>query len=70
MPGSSSAVNSASSASRPGKRECTTAKIAAVPEPRPIAATVASMPEVRELNIGHFLAGEAIFDGLKAVMAR
>jgi pyridoxine 5-phosphate synthase len=38
---------------------------------------VAAFPEIRELNIGHFLIGEAIFDGLdpvirrmKAVMAR
>ena len=38
---------------------------------------VAALPEVRELNIGHFLIGEAIFTGLdatirrmKAVMAR
>jgi len=41
------------------------------------APPVVAMPEVRELNIGHFLIGEAIFDGLdvvirrmKAVMAR
>ena len=38
---------------------------------------VAALPEVMELNIGHFLIGEAIFQGLdatirrmKAVMAR
>jgi pyridoxine 5-phosphate synthase len=41
------------------------------------APPVVAMPEVRELNIGHFLIGEAIFTGLdatirrmKAVMAR
>jgi pyridoxine 5-phosphate synthase len=33
---------------------------------RPIAA----LPEVRELNIGHFLIGEAIFTGLAAAIAR
>ena len=33
---------------------------------RPIAA----LPEVRELNIGHFLVGEAIFTGLEAAIAR
>jgi pyridoxine 5-phosphate synthase len=33
---------------------------------RPIAA----LPEVRELNIGHFLIGEAIFTGLEAAIAR
>ena len=27
---------------------------------------IAAMPEVRELNIGHFLIGEAVFTGLKA----
>jgi len=31
---------------------------------------VAAMPEVRELNIGHFLIGEAIFDGLEVVIRR
>jgi pyridoxine 5-phosphate synthase len=31
---------------------------------------VAAFPEVRELNIGHFLLGEAIFDGLPAVIRR
>jgi pyridoxine 5-phosphate synthase len=31
---------------------------------------VAALPEVRELNIGHFLIGEAIFDGLPAVIRR
>jgi pyridoxine 5-phosphate synthase len=30
---------------------------------------VAAMPEVRELNIGHFLIGEAIFRGLEASIA-
>lgn len=29
---------------------------------------VAALPEVRELNIGHFLIGEAIFVGLEAVL--
>ena len=28
---------------------------------------VAAIPEIRELNIGHFLVGEAIFCGLDAV---
>lgn len=30
---------------------------------------IAALPEVRELNIGHFLIGQAIFDGLPAVIA-
>jgi pyridoxine 5-phosphate synthase len=28
-------------------------------------APIAAIPEVRELNIGHFLVGEAIFVGLE-----
>ena len=31
---------------------------------------IASLPTVRELNIGHFLIGEAIFVGLEAAMTR
>ncbi|MGH7121656.1 MAG: pyridoxine 5'-phosphate synthase [Acetobacteraceae bacterium] len=31
---------------------------------------VAAIPEVSELNIGHFLIGQAIFDGLDAVVRR
>jgi pyridoxine 5-phosphate synthase len=31
---------------------------------------VAAIPQVRELNIGHFLIGEAIFTGLEASVAR
>jgi pyridoxine 5-phosphate synthase len=31
---------------------------------------IAAIPQVRELNIGHFLIGEAIFDGLGPVVAR
>ena len=31
---------------------------------------VAALPEVRELNIGHFLIGEAVFAGLDAVIRR
>jgi pyridoxine 5-phosphate synthase len=31
---------------------------------------VAALPQVRELNIGHFIVGQAIFDGLPAVIAR
>ncbi|MGH7102816.1 MAG: pyridoxine 5'-phosphate synthase [Acetobacteraceae bacterium] len=31
---------------------------------------VAAIPEVTELNIGHFLVGQAIFDGLAATVAR
>ena len=31
---------------------------------------VAALPEVMELNIGHFLIGQAIFDGLAAVIAQ
>jgi pyridoxine 5-phosphate synthase len=31
---------------------------------------VAAIPQVRELNIGHFLVGEAIFTGLEASVAR
>jgi pyridoxine 5-phosphate synthase len=33
-------------------------------------AALARMPEVVELNIGHFLIGEAIFDGLDAAVRR
>jgi pyridoxine 5-phosphate synthase len=33
-------------------------------------ATLARMPEVKELNIGHFLVGEAIFGGLYAAVKR
>jgi pyridoxine 5-phosphate synthase len=32
-------------------------------------APIAAFPEVRELNIGHFLIGEAIFVGLKPAIA-
>jgi pyridoxine 5-phosphate synthase len=32
-------------------------------------APIAAMPEVRELNIGHFLVGEAIFVGLEPAVA-
>jgi pyridoxine 5-phosphate synthase len=28
------------------------------------AETIAALPEIVELNIGHFLIGEAVFDGL------
>jgi pyridoxine 5-phosphate synthase len=31
---------------------------------------IAALPEVRELNIGHFLIGQAIFDGLPHVIAQ
>ena len=31
---------------------------------------IAALPEVRELNIGHFLIGEAIFVGLEAAIRR
>ena len=31
---------------------------------------IAALPEVRELNIGHFLIGEAIFSGLEASIGR
>jgi len=31
---------------------------------------VAALPQVRELNIGHFLIGEAILDGMAAVIGR
>ena len=31
---------------------------------------VAAIPEIRELNIGHFLIGEAIFSGLDAAIRR
>ena len=31
---------------------------------------IAALPGVRELNIGHFLIGQAVFDGLGAVLAR
>ncbi len=33
-------------------------------------AAIAAIPQLAELNIGHFLIGEAIFDGLGAVVAR
>jgi pyridoxine 5-phosphate synthase len=32
------------------------------------AETIAALPQIAELNIGHFLIGEAIFDGLPAVI--
>jgi len=32
------------------------------------AAKIAELPEIVELNIGHFLIGEAIFDGLEAAV--
>ena len=31
-------------------------------------APIAAIPEVRELNIGHFLVGEAIFVGLDSAI--
>jgi pyridoxine 5-phosphate synthase len=34
------------------------------------AARIATLPEIVELNIGHFLIGEAIFDGLDAVVRK
>ena len=34
------------------------------------APILAAIPEVAELNIGHFLMGQALFDGLPAVVAR
>jgi pyridoxine 5-phosphate synthase len=34
------------------------------------AATIAALPEIAELNIGHFLIGEAIFIGLEASIRR
>ena len=33
-------------------------------------APVAAIPQLAELNIGHFLVGEAIFIGLEASVAR
>ena len=33
-------------------------------------APVAAIPQVRELDIGHFLIGEAIFVGLEAAIRR
>ena len=33
-------------------------------------APIAAIPQIRELNIGHFLIGEAIFDGLAPVVRR
>ena len=32
------------------------------------AETIATLPQVAELNIGHFLVGEAVFEGLDAVI--
>jgi pyridoxine 5-phosphate synthase len=34
------------------------------------AERIATLPEIAELNIGHFLIGEAIFDGLAAAVRR
>jgi len=34
------------------------------------AEKIASLSEIVELNIGHFLIGEAIFDGLGAVVGQ
>lgn len=34
------------------------------------ARKIASLPEIKELNIGHFLMGEAIFEGLPMVIAK
>jgi len=34
------------------------------------AERIAALPEIMELNIGHFLIGEAIFDGLATVVRR
>jgi pyridoxine 5-phosphate synthase len=34
------------------------------------AERIAAVPEIVELNIGHFLIGEAIFDGLAAAVRR
>jgi pyridoxine 5-phosphate synthase len=34
------------------------------------AERIAALPEIAELNIGHFLIGEAIFDGLAAAVRR
>jgi pyridoxine 5-phosphate synthase len=34
------------------------------------AEQIAALPEIVELNIGHFLIGEAIFDGLGAAVRR
>lgn len=34
------------------------------------ARTIAALPEIVELNIGHFLIGEAIFIGLPAAIAQ
>jgi pyridoxine 5-phosphate synthase len=34
------------------------------------AETIAALPEIVELNIGHFLIGEAIFDGLGAAVRK
>jgi pyridoxine 5-phosphate synthase len=31
---------------------------------------IAAIPQIRELNIGHFLVGEAIFTGLEAAVRR
>ena len=42
------------------------------PRPRPTrpSAPIAAIPEIVELNIGHFLIGEAIFVGLEAAIRR
>ena len=34
------------------------------------AETISTLPEIAELNIGHYLIGEAIFVGIHAAIAR
>ncbi|HEY0440376.1 MAG TPA: pyridoxine 5'-phosphate synthase, partial [Xanthobacteraceae bacterium] len=34
------------------------------------AEAICALPEIVELNIGHFLIGEAVFDGLASVVTR
>ena len=34
------------------------------------AEEIAALPQIMELNIGHFLIGEAVFDGLAATINR
>ena len=39
-------------------------------KPSRIIQPIAAIPQLAELNIGHFLIGEAIFDGLGLVVKR
>ena len=42
----------------------------ATASPSTMSPPVAAIPQLAELNIGHFLVGEAIFTGFEASVAR